>query len=256
MPLLGEINKAIAFLRSEDPTGIFQLTRSSHIPTTPAGPSPSDCPRQAQGAVLLQPSRALIATAEEWAGIAAAIALCSYYWHPALYVIAVMFIGSRQHALLILGHDASHYRYLRTRWQNDLFANLFLMWPTFASVEGFRKFHGTHHQYTNLANDGNRHLWHTHNAEGELEPEWVFPKTRLGLALMILRRAAFLTGIFWIFRGLIGSSLIPSPRWMVAARLAFYCRSPALRSLAPGPVSSGIGSCRSAPGISRPSTSA
>ena len=133
-----------------------------------------------------------------------------------------MFIGARQHALLILGHDASHYRYLRTRWQNDLFANLFLMWPTFASVEGFRKFHGTHHQYTNLANDGNRHLWHTHNAEGELEPEWVFPKTRLGLALMILRRAAFLTGISWIFRGLVGSSLIPSPRWMVAARLAFY----------------------------------
>ena len=93
-----------------------------------------------------------------------------YFWHPALYVLAVMVIGSRQHALLILGHDASHYRYLPTRWQNDLFANLFLMWPTFASVEGFRKFHGTHHQYTNLPNDGNRHIWYTHDAAGELEP--------------------------------------------------------------------------------------
>ena len=131
-----------------------------------------------------------------------------------------MVIGSRQHALLILGHDASHYRYLPTRWQNDLFANLFLMWPTFASVEGFRKFHGTHHQYTNLPGDGNRHIWYTHDAAGELEPGWVFPKTRLGLALVLLRRAFFLTGMFWIVRGLVGSSLVPSPHWMVASRLA------------------------------------
>ncbi len=105
-----------------------------------------------------------------------------------------MFIGARQHALMILGHDASHYRYLPTRWQNDLFGNLFLMWPTFASVAAFRKFHGTHHQYTNLPADGNRHIWRTHNAQGELEPGWVFPKTRLGLALVLLRRASIRHG--------------------------------------------------------------
>jgi fatty acid desaturase len=160
---------------------------------------------------VLQPAKALIATAEEWATIAMAIALCSYYWHPALYVIAVMVIGSRQHALLVLGHDATHYRYLRTRWRNDLFGNLLLMWPTFASVEGFRKDHGTHYQYTNLPNDGNRQLWHTHNATGEFAPEWVFPKTRRGLALMILRRAAFLTGISWVIRGLVGRLSSRSP---------------------------------------------
>jgi fatty acid desaturase len=223
MPAFAQINKIVAFLRSEDPTGDISTNPIVAHPHNTSRTIPERLPpAKLKELSVLQPSRALVATAEEWAGIAAAIALCSYYWHPALYVIAVIFIGSRQHALLILGHDASHYRYLRTRWQNDLFANLFLMWPTFASVEGFRKFHGTHHQYTNLANDGNRHLWHTHNAEGELEPEWVFPKTRLGLALMILRRAAFLTGISWIFRGLVGSSLVPSPRWMVAARLAFY----------------------------------
>ena len=124
--------------------------------------------------------------------------------------------------MLILGHDASHYRYLPTRWQNDLVANLFLMWPTFASVEGFRKFHGTHHQYTDLANDGNRHIWYTHDATGDLEPGWVFPKTRLGLALVLLRRAFFVTGLFWIVRGLVGSSLIPSPHWMVVSKIVFY----------------------------------
>jgi hypothetical protein len=53
-------------------------------------------------------------------------------------------------------------------------------------------------------------------------PDWVFPKTRAGLALLLLRRAFFLTGLFWIVRGLVGSSLIPSPHWMVAARILFY----------------------------------
>ena len=184
----------VAFLRSEDPP--------EDISTNPVVAHPHntsrDIPERLPPAKIkelseLQPPRALVATAEEWAAIAAAIALCSYYWHPALYVLAVMFIGSRQHALMILGHDASHYRYLPTRWQNDLVANIFLMWPKFASVAAFREFHGTHHQYTNFPNDGNRHIWHTHNAKGELEPDWVFPKTRLGLALMLLRRA-FLTG--------------------------------------------------------------
>jgi fatty acid desaturase len=154
--------------------------------------------------------------------IAVAIALCISFWHPFLYVIAVMFIGARQHALIIMGHDASHYRYLPKRWQNEFFANLFLMWPVFASVEGFRKFHSTHHQYTNLPQDGNRHIWFTHDAAGELAPDWVFPKTRAGFALLLLRRAFFLTGLFWIVRGLVGSSLIPSPHWMVAARILFY----------------------------------
>ena len=38
---------------------------------------------------------------------------------------------------------------------------------------------------------------------------------------MMLRRAAFVTGISWIVRGLVGSSLIPSPRWMIAAQARF-----------------------------------
>jgi fatty acid desaturase len=223
MSASAQINRIIAILRSEIPTEDISTNPIVEHPHNTSRTIPERLPpAKLKELSALQPSRALIATAAEWTGIAAAIAICSYYWHPVLYLIAVMFIGARQHALLILGHDASHYRYLRTRWQNDLFGNLFLMWPTFASVEGFRKFHGTHHQYTNLPNDGNRQLWHTHNAEGELEPEWVFPKTRLGLVLMVLRRAAFITGISWILRGLVGASLIPSPHWMVAARLAFY----------------------------------
>jgi fatty acid desaturase len=223
MSYFSNVNSVIAFLRSEisaqdistNPVVLHPHNTSKTIPER----LPATIVKELS---LLEPSRALAATAGEWLSIAAGIALCTLFWHPVLYVIAIVFIGARQHALIIMGHDASHYRYLPKRWQNELFANLFLMWPVFASVEGFRKFHSTHHQYTNLPHDGNRHIWYTHDAAGELAPDWVFPKTRAGLALLLLGRAFFLTGIFWIVRGLVGSSLIPSPHWMVAARIAFY----------------------------------
>lgn len=228
MPQFARITRIIAFLRSEIPTEDISANPVVQHPHNTSRSIPERLPAATiKELSVLEPARAIAATAAEWASIAAAIALCTYFWHPALYVVAVVFIGARQHALLIIGHDASHYRYLPTRWQNDLFANLLLMWPTFASVEGFRKFHGTHHQYTNLPNDGNRHIWHTHDAAGELEPGWRFPKSRAGLALVLLRRALFLTGMFWIVRGLVGSFLIPSPNWMVAARIGFYASAAA-----------------------------
>ncbi len=223
MPPFAQIPRIIAFLRSENPVEDISVNPVVVHPHNSSRTIPERLPpSKIKELSVLDPAKALAATAGEWVSIAVAIALCSYFWHPALYLLTVMFVGARQHALIIMGHDASHYRYLPTRWQNELFGNLFLMWPVFASVEAFRKFHGPHHQFTNLPNDGNRHIWYTHDAAGELEPGWTFPKTRLGLALVLLRRAFFLTGLFWIVRGLVGASLIPSPHWLLAAKLAFY----------------------------------
>jgi fatty acid desaturase len=223
MPDFARISRIIAFLRAETPTDDISANPVVKHPHNTVRNIPERLPpAKIKELSVLEPGRALAATAQEWAVIATAIAVCTLFWHPVLYAIAVIVIGARQHAMLIMGHDASHYRYLPKRWQNELFANLFLMWPTFASVEGFRKFHSTHHQHTNLPDDGNRHIWYTHDAAGELAPDWQFPKTRAGLALLLLRRAFFFTGLFWIVRGVVGSSLVPSPGWMVAARIAFY----------------------------------
>ena len=160
MPPLDQISRIVTFLRAENPTEDISKNPVVVHPHNTAKLVPERLPAaKIKELSQLEPARALTATAEEWLAIAAAIALSSYFWHPALYVIAVVFIGARQHALIIMGHDASDYRYLPRRWQNEFLANLFLMWPVFASVEGFRKFHGTHHQYTNLSDDGNRHIW-------------------------------------------------------------------------------------------------
>jgi hypothetical protein len=161
MPPFGQI---IAFLRAENAREDISKNPIVRHPHNTTRTIPERLPAATVKELsVLEPARAVAATAEEWAAIIAAIALCSFFWHPVLYLIALVVIGSRQHALLIIGHDASHYRYLPTRWQNDL---------------------------------GNRHIWYTHDAMGELEPGWRFPKTRLGLALVLLRRTFFLTGIF------------------------------------------------------------
>lgn len=217
------LKRALAYLREDIPAKDISQNPVVEHPHNTVRTVPERLPGATVKALSqLQPARAVLRVFAEWGVIAAAITLSMSFFNPILYVLVVMLIGARQHALLVLGHDASHFRILPVRWQNDLFSNFFLMWPTFASVEGFRKFHGTHHQYTNLPDDGNRHIWYTHDAAGDLAPDWKYPKTKVELALVLLRRAAFLTGLFWIVRGLIGSTLIPSPPWMQAARFVFY----------------------------------
>jgi len=77
----------------------------------------------------VKPWLACIHVGAEWALIAATIYLCQRFWHPMLYVFAVAFIGSRQHALLVLMHDGVHYRLLRNRWLNDWMSEVVLAWP-------------------------------------------------------------------------------------------------------------------------------
>lgn len=171
---------------------------------------------------VLQPSKALAALVVEWLGIAAAIALCEILWSPLVYAFAVVWIGARQHALTVLGHDAAHFRLLPNHSWNDCIGNLAAFWPTFVSVENYRQFHGAHHRFTGTPEDGNRRIWRTHTAAGELTAEWTFPKTRAGLALMILRRAAFATGLFWIVRGLAAAIVLRRSSQQVAVRLLYY----------------------------------
>jgi fatty acid desaturase len=170
----------------------------------------------------LSPARALLAVASEWLGIAAGVAL--YLWKPGFitFVIALVWIGARQHALTVIAHDASHFRFLRRRWANDLFGNLLLAWPVFISVAGFRKFHGAHHKHFNQSEDGNRVLWRTHTPEGELRSEWVYPKTRAELILLLLRHGMFATGLRWVLRGLLSVFMGIEPRWTRIVRVGFY----------------------------------
>ena len=101
------------------------------------------------------PWRATAAVLEDVAVIAAALAVALYYWpNPLIVLIAVLVVGSRQHALFVIAHDAAHYLLYETRWLNDAVGR------ACATVQGlsmctYRVIHRLHHN----------------NLYGELDPD-------------------------------------------------------------------------------------
>ena len=169
--------------------------------------------------------RAARAIAAEWLGIAAAIALCTCFWSLPVYLCAVVFIGARQHALLVLGHEASHFTLFKKKWRNDWAADLLLYWPMFLSVGVFRYFHQDHHRYLGTEKDKNRELWRTHTYEGTLKEDWQFPKTMPALLLLLAKKLAFVEGVVWIISGIAAMFVRPEYRkrsWLYAAVRSVY----------------------------------
>lgn len=123
-----------------------------------------------------------------WFIILSAIYLSNRFFHPLTYLLAITVIGARLHALAILMHDATHFRFLKNRKMNDLISNVFSMYPVFTSIEKYRKNHLSHHQHLNTEHD----------------PDWVaklgkreftFPKSKLEFILTILSYFTMIQGI-------------------------------------------------------------
>lgn len=115
----------------------------------------------------------------EWLAIGAAIWLCSRYWNPLLYILTVIWIGARQHALVILLHEGTHYRLFRRRVANEIVSELFLAWPMFVTSRAYRTSHFAHHRFINTDDDPD---WVRKKNE-----EWEFPKSWGGLVRILLR---------------------------------------------------------------------
>lgn len=89
----------------------------------------------------------------DWLVILSVIALTQSYFHWALYIVAVMVIANRQHGLLILMHDSSHFRYSRNKALNDFLGELLTAWPLFIRMRAYRERHLAHHQHSNTLQD-------------------------------------------------------------------------------------------------------
>ncbi|MGO9598557.1 MAG: fatty acid desaturase family protein [Isosphaeraceae bacterium] len=66
-----------------------------------------------------------------------------------VFLIAIVLVGALQHRLAGLGHEASHYTFLKNRFFNDFIPDLFCMFPLLTTVHFYRVFHMAHHQFTN-----------------------------------------------------------------------------------------------------------
>jgi fatty acid desaturase len=124
-------------------------------------------------------TRSIVHIAGEWAAIILSIALCSHFWNPFLYVLTVAWIGARQHALLILMHEGTHFRLFTKKWVNDLISESLLAWPMFITARAYRIDHFAHHRNINTSDDPDWMRKQNH--------EWEFPKSWKELAVILFR---------------------------------------------------------------------
>jgi fatty acid desaturase len=63
--------------------------------------------------------------------------------------LGIVLIGGLQHRLAGLGHEASHYTFMKNKFLNDFIPDVFCMFPILTTMHFYRLFHMAHHQYTN-----------------------------------------------------------------------------------------------------------
>jgi len=104
------------------------------------------------------------------------------------YPLVIVIIGARMHALTVLMHDATHYRFLKNRKWNDLISNLLIMYPIFTSIEKYRANHLKHHQHLNTMDDPD---WVAKLTKREFQ----FPKTKQEFLLTLSSYLVLYQGI-------------------------------------------------------------
>jgi fatty acid desaturase len=126
------------------------------------------------------PWRLLCQTLAEWLCIVVLIVVAEQCASLPVSLLCMLLIATRQHALLALMHDYSHYQLSRDRRLNDLVGDLFTALPFFITVHGFRRNHLQHHRHTS----------------SELDPNWMsslrkaryrFPMSRARFWLEVLK---------------------------------------------------------------------
>jgi fatty acid desaturase len=128
----------------------------------------------------LSAPRALAAIAFDWCVIVTCFATAVYFSSPLLSIICAALIAARQHALLIIMHDASHFRLLPNRRWNDRVSNWLLAYPMLVTTEAYRHNHLAHHLHLNSDDDPD---WVRKRGRSE----WQFPKNRWQLFTLLAR---------------------------------------------------------------------
>ena len=92
-------------------------------------------------------------TLHVWAVIIGAMALFIIFPHPITFLLAFLVIGSRQHGMAILMHDAAHGVLFKTKALNEFAGKYLLGAPYGGDLESYRKYHLKHHRYAQSALD-------------------------------------------------------------------------------------------------------
>lgn len=120
------------------------------------------------------------AVIRQWGVIAGAAILAVLSGHWSMYLAMMFVIATRQHALGILMHDATHFRCLRNKTANDVFSDLFCALPIGMLTSRYRYEHQRHHRFLNTDRDP---YWKEFMAESD----WHWPKRPMKAASVLVR---------------------------------------------------------------------
>jgi len=131
----------------------------------------------------------------DWFIILAACILSIRFLPWQFYFIPVIIVASRQHALLVIMHDAVHFTFSKYYKFSDFITNVFAAYPLFITTENFRLSHLLHHRFLNSNMDPDLNV-------KKMNPEdWTFPKTKIQIVKLISKEI-FGGGVIEIFRKL------------------------------------------------------
>lgn len=88
-----------------------------------------------------------------WAVIVLAFVALARWPQPVVFVAVVIVLGGRQLALGVAMHEAAHGTLFRTRWLNEVLADLVCASPVWSDVARYRKHHLGHHAHTGTDRD-------------------------------------------------------------------------------------------------------
>lgn len=110
-------------------------------------------PHAVQDLMTLSPIKCFRQMGVQWLSIMLAVVFAKWFGGWFAYTVSIVWVATRQHALLVIMHDASHYLISRRRWLNDALGNVFLAFPLGICVSRYRQHHLLHHRHLNTALD-------------------------------------------------------------------------------------------------------
>jgi fatty acid desaturase len=117
-------------------------------------------PREIEALQRIQPGRLAARLGLEWLLILAALALWARVPEPAVWLLAFVVIGTRQHALVNLAHEGAHYNLSRNHRLNDWICDLLCAAPVLLETSSYRRGHLPHHVHLGDAElDSERRTW-------------------------------------------------------------------------------------------------
>jgi fatty acid desaturase len=124
--------------------------------------------------------KAAFSVARQWLVIAIAMGFAVWFREWWVWVAAGIVIATRQHALAIIMHDATHYRLFTNRAANEWASDFLCAYPIGLSTQLYRKQHLEHHQFTNTDRDP---YW----SQMKQQEDWNWPKAQVECIKMFLK---------------------------------------------------------------------